>query len=272
MLRGLLRVLVLAGSVCGHPAASFGFGVLTDAGWYQLDGTHLASNTNYVVRAGLCDPECQRNFFVFDLSGEKAPVEGATLRVFNPSGVGSPGYFCSDGNCDPSGGIDTYTLFDVSTPADVLTSSHAPPAFDPGARSLLEGMSIYADLGTGVVYGSTLVSASTEGTFVEIVLNEEGVAALNASLGGSLAVGGALLTTRDAYVQQFGDSELEVGTEASIQAVPEPATLYLVPPALVVGACCRRRKDRVAVRLVRRRRALPADPEGPGANRTYPDR
>ena len=55
------------------------------------------------------------NFYVFDLTGINQPVLGATLKLHNPStGYGSP---------DPT---ENYSLFDVSTPIDLLSTMITP--------------------------------------------------------------------------------------------------------------------------------------------------
>jgi hypothetical protein len=67
----------------------------------------------------------------------------------------------------------------------------------------------YADLGTGVSYGTRTITPADSGTVVEITLNSSAVAALDAAPG-LIALGGAL-TTLDAAANNesiFGNTHL----------------------------------------------------------------
>jgi subtilisin family serine protease len=138
-----------------------------DSGWWDATGFHDEFNDNYVT--ALLSGLEYRDFFVFDLSGVAQQIAAAELRVFNPyDGFFSP---------DPT---ETYSLFDVSTPLGSLEASG-------GGQT-----AIFNDLGTGTNYGSQVVSPADNGQFVSVSLNSAGLAALNASLGGQTALGGAL--------------------------------------------------------------------------------
>src|SRR5207245_1357721 len=88
------------------------------------------------------------DFAVFDFSGLGTPIASAQLQLFNPSGTPT----------NPSGGFssfkpsETYTLFDVSTPIAALRASNT-------GRT-----DIFTDLGSGVAYGSQVVSAADNNT------------------------------------------------------------------------------------------------------------
>ena len=180
----------------------------TSTGWYSDAGFHGASNPNYF--AGLCSDACTpegelRDYFVFDL-GEGVSATSAVIRLFNPL-TPNAGYISPN----PS---ELFTLFDVST----------------GVRDLVADQSdatdIFADLGSGLVYGSRVVSAADDGTYVEIALSAAAVASLSQAVG-TWSVGGAL------------DLSREPGPEP--EPVPEPATLLLLGSGLIVGRRLRRR-------------------------------
>src|SRR6185369_9995998 len=135
------------------------------------------------------------NYASFVLSPATPTIIGAELRLFNPAN----GYFSSD----PT---ETYTLFDVSaTPADLDTTRLAGDA---------TGIAIHADLGSGTIYGSRVVSAADNNTTVAITLNAAAVAALNAAIGSTISLGGAL-TTLAVTATQF----MFAGTTGAVPSV-----------------------------------------------------
>src|SRR5262245_29141812 len=145
----------------------------SDSGWYQQSGFHDPDNLNWIAgQCSICDVPGlgeYRNFFVFDLSGV-GHVSSAVLTILEPEN----GFFSPD----PS---ESYSVFDVSTPVASLTNGTG-------------GTAAFADLGSGTSFGSVVMSHANEGTLVSIVFNAAGVAAINHSLGGLFAVGGAVTT------------------------------------------------------------------------------
>lgn len=185
-------------------------------GWYSDAGFHQASNNNYIV--GNCLPATcdggdgvtlHNDFFVFDLSGVTGPITSASLSIANPSAadnIDPP--FASDG----FGGVPTtYTTWDVTTSIAALTADAT------------SATGTYADLGSGIFYGSTPADASTNGTQVTVALDGAALAAIQGAEGGQFAIGGTL------------------------GAVPEPATWALMLIGFgSLGAAVRARRARPA--------------------------
>ncbi|HSG30320.1 MAG TPA: IPTL-CTERM sorting domain-containing protein [Thermodesulfobacteriota bacterium] len=157
----------------------------TERGWYDNLGDHTPSNTNYI--AGAENNEIFHDFFVFDLSSTQ--ICAASLVLFNPN-VG-PGPFPGYISPDPT---ETFSIYDVTTNIANLIAGTA-------------GVAAYNDLGGGVSFGSTTVSAADNGQFVTVNLNNDGINALNAAAGGQIAIGGALTTQG-----QIFESELVFGS------------------------------------------------------------
>lgn len=220
-------VCVLAAGVPAHASTIDA----TDSGWYNVSGTHLAQIDNYIVGAG--NGSLYHNFFVFDLTAVSELVVGASLELYNPDNAlpALKGYVSPDAT-------ETYALYDVSTPIDILQASNA------GAV----GQAVYDDLGSGSALGEVSVSAADNGTVVSIVLNAAGLEALNAARGGQFAIGGALATLGGAsseylfgFSQAIGNPELrQLVIETS--AVPEPGVLLLFGSA--IAAAMRRHRAR----------------------------
>jgi hypothetical protein len=192
----------------------------TDKGWYDNTGFHQAGNPNYAVgQCQNCGPGVSafRDYFVFDLSGVSGPITDATLSIGNP-----PNGFHVLKVSNPSAGYDVgppalWTLYDVSTPIGSLTADQT------------SATSIFTDLGTGVSFGSKLVTGALNAMQVMLSLNASGLAALNAAVGGQFAVGGKLSHTAG--------------------EVPEPATwTMMILGAGAVGAAVRRRRSAQALR------------------------
>ncbi len=143
-----------------------------------------------------------------------------------PFTTDGPGYFST------SGASETYTLFDIS----------------PGNYPRLgrDSVPIWTDLGSGTSFGAHIATAANAGgTIIAIVLNDDGLAAIQAALGGSFALGGAITTLNgiadDEYL--FGYSGLANQARLAI-TVPEPATGALL--ALGLGGLAIRTRGRLA--------------------------
>ena len=159
--------------VCGSAFAdNFALSAI-DRGWYNNSGLHSPTNMNYVT--GEFIGQEYRNWFVFDLSNISQEILLIQFIALNPSGDNS-GYVSPD----PT---ETYSIFDVSTEINLLTSGNA-------------GIEAFDDLATGNVYASQVASQEDNGTYLTIMLNENALADANKAIGGLWAIGG-LLTTID---------------------------------------------------------------------------
>jgi hypothetical protein len=114
-----------------------------------------------------------RNFFAFDLSDLSGPITSATLTIpSNPFGIGY-------NNTSGSDSI-TYTNWDVSTSLDDLNDG-------------TNGLSTFADLGSGEKFGSALVH---EGDLVTTVtLDAAALEDISAAEGKDFAIGGSAMAT-----------------------------------------------------------------------------
>jgi hypothetical protein len=209
------RGLQLSALVCMAAFACAGAPVTLDAvdsGYYRANGLHTPSLENYLT--GTFTGTEYRSFFVFDLSSVTGTINSAALRLFNPDvspflkGYVSP---------DPA---ETLNFYDVTTPVSDITGNTA-------------GVAGFDDLGSGVFYGSRIVSAADNGTVVEIMLNGAAVSALNSGAG-LFALGGALSSISGPADQHvFGFSMAAFVPDHTrehvldVTPIPEPATTAL---------------------------------------------
>jgi len=216
-------LLLASAAVC--PAASVTV-TAVDSGAYSSAGAHTPGNQNYIT--GTFTTE-RRSFFAFDLSSVAGTVNSAKLRLFNPEvsaflhGYSSP---------DPT---ETLNIYDVTTPAANIIDSTA-------------GVAGFNDLGSGTLFGTQTVSAADNGFVVEIVLNADAIAALNARGSGLFVFGGALSTISgpgDQHVFGFSMTPF-VDTKTrelvlDVTAVPEPSTIGLMLAAVALTGAARLR-------------------------------
>ena len=114
-----------------------------------------------------------RNFFAFDLSDLSGPITSATLTIpSNPFGAGYE-------NTSGSASI-TYTNWDVSTSVDDLMDG-------------TNGLSSFADLGSGEKFGSTLIGPNDLVTTV--TLDAAALEDISAAEGSQFAIGGSAVAT-----------------------------------------------------------------------------
>jgi hypothetical protein len=198
----------------------------TRRGWVAQDGDNnydLANNLgladgNYIV--GVCgssdscrgDDLERNNYFTFDLANFD-PVQSAVLSLYQP--------------------LDAYTDFGAAPGLNGFISflpSHTYTLWDADSDLTLDGVSIYNDLKSGISFGDATLTAASNGTFVNIVLNAAGLNAINSAIqnGGAFQLGGSL-------------------NFPGTGAVPEPATWATMLAGFgLVGVASRRRARAVA--------------------------
>jgi hypothetical protein len=221
MYRATLAAGILAAVFLPRPvyAATHTVPAVT-SGWYSATGgKSLSDNLNYLAgQSG----SVYRDYFVFNLSAVGGTITSAHLQLYNPS-LTDPGSMGTGySSPDPT---ETFALYDVSTAISVLTAAHAE-----GDQA---GQAIYADLGSGLSYGTKTVSSADNGTLIDIPLGADALAALNASHG-QIAFGGALTTISGSAEQcVFAWSHNPPATrQLVLETVPEPS----VPALLAAGA------------------------------------
>ena len=120
--------------------------------------------------------------------------------------------------------------------------------FGGDVTSLIDGtggIGAFEDLGQGISFGSVDISQTDENSFVDIELNSDGVAFLNSSLGGTVAIGGSVTslvsTAGNEYV--FGETDaglIPIPTLVTV-AVPEPSSIAFIGLAFALATSRRRR-------------------------------
>jgi hypothetical protein len=145
--------------------------------------------------------------------------------------------------------METLSLFSVERSIDSIRGF--PGEIEvPVERGLLN----FADLGSGVDFGSYLATPADGGTTVQIALNDNGLAAINLAIqNSSLLAFGAALTSFDANgIGPDSQAEGIFGQSGFLRAqlditaatpVPEPATLWLFLAAAGAMLLIRRRNS-----------------------------
>ena len=165
MVRTVLIVYALLGSVmaqAGEFVRHLGYyGAVLETGVYGAASDRWrAGDTYYGVES--------RAYFGALLGGlEGQTVVGATLRLWIPAN--DPSHCCLtiyDGFNSPDG-TETLALFEYAGDQALITGKSS-------------GADVFADLGTGTGFGSVVLDSSANGNWVEINLNEAGIAAIQA--------------------------------------------------------------------------------------------
>lgn len=174
----------------------------TDSGWYTNLGNHAPGNTNYLTGDFSNSAGSHfRNYFVFNLASLSGTVTSAQLELWTYGITGS----------------GVYSLYDVSSNAVTLQSTS-------------NSLATYADLGSGLSFGSISLATVDANTLITINLNAAALAAIQASAGGVFAVGGDFIGGGNWAMGGSGldgRNRLVVNTGAAAQT-PEPASLILL--------------------------------------------
>jgi hypothetical protein len=186
-----------------------------DGAW--ATGGAGTSTGNFLTgwQGGDLGPEL-RSVFVFDLSAVAGTVTAASLQLKSDFDYGYLSF-------DPT---ETFSIFDYLLDPAALSASNP-------------GVATYTDAGSGTIYGSRALSDADENSLVAFVLNADGIAAVNAALGGKVAMGGALTTlTKGINAERvFGSSGDEIAqlvVTTADQGVPEPLAMVLTGTGLVL--------------------------------------
>src|ERR1700722_11596599 len=195
MLAALIPAMVSLGPVAAHATAptvtvfnstALGFGgnvVLTingvaydafNSGHYDNLGGSISTNYQAGFDGFNNNPLSEvRNYFAFDLSDLTGPIMSATLTIpSNPFGIG---YVKTSGTDSI-----TYTNWDVSTSVDDLVAG-------------TNGPSIFADLGGGEKFGSTLIGP--DDLVTTVTLDAAALEDISAAEGKEFAIGGSAMAT-----------------------------------------------------------------------------
>lgn len=154
-------------------------------GWWSTNNP--GSNTNPNYEAGKNEAaHTHRNFFSFDITGSTYACTPSSAVLHVNSGKGNQAIF----GTGPSSLV--YNLYDVSTPASTLAQRGSNP-----------NSTIYADLGSGTLYGSYTLSTSVSNTTWNLALNASALSDLG-------------------FAKQFGEQWFSIGGAIT----PDPSASY----------------------------------------------
>ena len=178
-----------------------------DSGHYDNLGGHISTNYQAGFDGFNNNPLSEvRNYFAFDLSSLTGPITSATLTI--PSNPFSIGYVNTSGTDSI-----TYTNWDVSTSVDDLMDG-------------TNGLSSFADLGSGEKFGSTLIGPNDLVTTV--TLDPAALGDIFAAEGKEFAIGGSAIAT--------------------VASVPEASTWAMMIAGFgLMGVALRRRVTTIAL-------------------------
>lgn len=194
-----------------------------NSGWYAYNGYSDGQASNIAISG-----DTYRDWLGFDLSSVNGTIVGATLKVAS----------------DPRNSSNqTINWWDVTSPypgLGVLDNSAGRPV----------GKAVFADLGSGVLFGT---GTHTAGTLNSFILNTDALASLNSSH--SLwAIGGSEATPDLAFAYKNGvaDKEtiqlvLDVLPREGQNTVPESgSSMFMIGSACVGLLALRHRKRATA--------------------------
>jgi len=193
--------IALGGSVANldtnNPAAQYVFGASAGAGsdvrlrlvygadqvlasashgWYDSEGFHNAGNANYA--AGYSDADTFRDYFMFNLTNLPGQLVNAQL-LLNAYQVSS------------TNGPLTFQLYDVTNAITQLTNTQS------------SATGIFADLGSGMIYGGRDIYTNESFNTAAIPLDDGFLTAEQAATGGPIALGGAVTSLAGSTANQY---------------------------------------------------------------------
>ncbi|NBB66233.1 hypothetical protein GVN18_44040, partial [Pseudomonas sp. ODNR1LW] len=149
-LAGALSLVALPSAVLAQTTVNS-----SRAAWVTQAGTVMSRDENSNSFTGVDGGDEYRSYISFAVPASASAFTSAVIRV-NAEGVQS--------------GPNDLTVYDVSS--DIATAT---------------GTDLYADFGSGTVFGT--ITGLTAGATVDITLNADGLAAVNAARGGEISFG-----------------------------------------------------------------------------------
>jgi len=162
---------------------------VNNSGWWSATASNINTNDNYLV--GTIVGGSFNDFFTFAIPQGVGVITSATLSAPRGNTAGVP---------------FTFSLFDVSTDAATLNNNTGTSA------------AIFNDLGSGVLYGSALITDLNLPNPLTVSLDAEALAALNGARGSFFSIGGTLTPS----------------------SVPEPRSVVLLASLLLAFAPLRK--------------------------------
>ena len=194
-------------------------------GRFTSDGQHNTGQYNTLT--GYIPSRRYNAFFLFDLASLSGTVNSANLLLELEQ-------FVNDDLNPPVNPSLTFEVFDVSsTPAELD---------DTYPFTSVQGMAIHNDLGSGNLYATRLVYQSEVGSVLNVTLNAQAIADIQANLSGVFAVGLRLQDPDTAtHILRFGETlvnevtsqpyaQLQLDLTPLPELEPEPEGPPLGPP------------------------------------------